>query len=239
MYFIWYDSEITNAQSFLKVQINFVETLLYSSHSRELESLGTGINENLKILFEDSEYLTKIEFSTYDPKEILCEKIRAILTRKGIKARDFLDIFLICEKFEIKPEDVAKESIKKLNFALEYYEKYQDNMKEKIKQLESEYFFELGEEENLLLQKIDKEKFYSFTKELGKFLNTIIPKEYHDPEFSIPLTAVCSGGDGTDTAPHRVYLTNPENKRFNEIDLSKEKCPKCGLVGTMQAFPVF
>ncbi|WP_182126352.1 nucleotidyl transferase AbiEii/AbiGii toxin family protein [Nitrosopumilus sp. b2] len=236
-FYLWYTSEITNIESFLKVQINFVEKLLFSSHSKELESLGTNSNESLKTLFEDSEYLKKIEFPTYDPKEILCEKIRAILTRKGIKARDFIDIFFICEKFSVNLEDVKKESVEKFNFALENYEKYRDNMKEKMKQLESENFFELGEEENLLLQKIDKEKFYSFTKDLGKFLNTVIPKEYHDPKFSIPISAVCSGADGAYNIPHSVYLPNPENKRFDQIDLSKEKCPKCGLIGTMQAFP--
>lgn len=51
------------------------------------------------------------------------------------------------------------------------------------------------------------------------------------------ITAVCSGGDGADKAPHEVHIPNPEGKRFDEIDLSKTKCPKCGLVGKMQAMP--
>ena len=52
------------------------------------------------------------------------------------------------------------------------------------------------------------------------------------------ITAVCSGGDGAENAPHKVTLENPENKSFDQIDLSNEKCPECGLVGKMQAFPM-
>lgn len=52
------------------------------------------------------------------------------------------------------------------------------------------------------------------------------------------ITAVCSGGEGAENAPHKVMIPNPDGKRFDEVDLSTMKCPECGKTGTLQAMPM-
>jgi predicted nucleotidyltransferase component of viral defense system len=49
--------------------------------------------------------MQKIPFDVYDVREVLSEKIRSILAQQGIKARDFLDVYLISKKQQIELED--------------------------------------------------------------------------------------------------------------------------------------
>lgn len=172
-----YNSEVLKQKSFVKVQINFVEKLFYSSKKRKLQSLVPKDNEELKsILSDEHEYIKSIDFETYEPKEILCEKIRAILTRKGIKARDFLDAYLICKQLEIELSEIEDNVVEKLRFSLEMYDKYRENFKEKIKTVESGNIFEWGEEKYLLLKDVDEKDFYSFIEKIKEFLKIIIQK---------------------------------------------------------------
>ncbi len=173
--FVWYESEIEKKRSMIKIQTNFVEKIYYDSDTTNLSSMIQG-DESLKYIFEDHPYLKVLNCLTYKPEEILCEKIRAILTRRGIKARDFLDIFLVCEKFGIKLEDVKDNSIAKINYSITTNEKYRNNLKEKLEHLSTGELFDWGEEKYLLLQDVDEEKFISFEKKLEKFLQeSIVP----------------------------------------------------------------
>lgn len=112
---IWYYSEVLQKKTFFKVQINFVEELCSTPKKGKLRSLLAGRNEELAILFpaEYLEYSNAIPFAMYDVSEIQSEKVRALLTREGVKTRDFLDVFFISKKLGIKPEDVEKCIIKK------------------------------------------------------------------------------------------------------------------------------
>lgn len=169
---LWYDSQILNAKSFIKIQINFVEQLMYSIKELEAKSL---INNNLyneiKFVYSEYSYLNeKIIIKSYSIEEIFIEKVRAILTRRGIKGRDFLDVYLIAIKKKIKPKDFKKQIIDKIVFMLKY-EKYANNLQAKTKQFDAK--FELGKEKNLLLIPIPDE-FDKFLKDFKKFLESII-----------------------------------------------------------------
>ncbi len=172
---IWYDSEIINQKSFIKVQINFVEDLRFPPAKNVLKSMFTKRIEEIEILFpeEYKEYSEHIPFYTYDIKEILCEKIRSILTRKGIKARDFVDVYLISKKFGISPEDLKKDIIAKTMFALNLYAKYRNNFNEKKKLLKTKDIFAWGREKGLLITDIVEKEFYAFLDEFIKFLQDI------------------------------------------------------------------
>ena len=111
---------------------------------------------------------------TYDIKEIVCEKVRAILTRRGVKARDFVDVYLISEDYGIKIQGLKKEIIEKIKLMLGLYQKYRTNLVEKIKLLESDDLFEWGAEEELLLKVIDEEKFSRFVKKFQEFLRNLV-----------------------------------------------------------------
>ncbi len=129
--FVWYQSEIEKKCTMIKIQVNFAEKIYYDSETKNLSSMIEG-DDSLKFIFENHPYLKVLNCSTYKPEEILCEKIRAILTRRGIKERDFLDVFLICEKFAIKLEDVKDNTIAKINYSTKMNGKYGDNLKEKL-----------------------------------------------------------------------------------------------------------
>ncbi len=172
---IWYMSEILNRRSFLKVQINFVESMCFPPKDGQLSGLLTGEHDELEALFpEYAEYSRKITFSIYDIREILSEKVRALLTREGTKARDFLDVYFICSRFGIKLEEVEGCIVNKTNFALELYDKYRSNLKEKIALLQSGNIFGWGGERDLLLSEIDDTDFYFFLGEFQVFLKEII-----------------------------------------------------------------
>jgi hypothetical protein len=55
-----------------------------------------------------------------DIRNILCENVRALLTREGTKARDFLDVYLTWKRFGIRPEDEEECIVGKIDFSLKY-----------------------------------------------------------------------------------------------------------------------
>jgi len=170
---IWYRSEVLNRESFMKVQINFVEKLYFGFNRAELGSLLSEDSEELRLLFpEYAEYRQRIPFDVYDVREILCEKVRSILTRLGIKARDFVDIYLICKKYGIRLEDMHDPIVAKTRFMLDLYEKYRKNLEAKKDMLTSQPF-RWGEEKGLLLQEIDEKELFGFLERSRPFLKKI------------------------------------------------------------------
>jgi len=171
---IWYRSEVLTRESFMKVQINFVEKLFFTPQRAELKSLLSRHDEELSLLFpEYQEYMQKIPFDVYDVREILSEKIRSILTRQGIKARDFLDVYLISKKHQIELEDMYNPIVGKTRFMLDFYEKYRKNLEAK-KDIVTSQPFRWGEEKGLLLQQIDEKDFFKFLENLKPFLKRVI-----------------------------------------------------------------
>ncbi len=162
---------------FIKVQFNFIELLKYPEIENKLHSLlANRRSDELKKFFPDEyDYYSKsISFRTYDHREIICEKVRAILTRKGTKARDFLDLYLITKKYDENIWEYKSQIIEKTRFTLEMYKKYRTNLKEKIELIKSKEIFEWGHEKELLLKEIDGMEFDRFIDKLSDFLNKII-----------------------------------------------------------------
>src|SRR3990167_4273155 len=170
---IWYNSLELGKETFVKIQVNHIEKLNYPIKELNAEFI---VPKNLKkdfsfIASEDAEILLKpLKIKVYDVKEILIEKVRAILTRRGIKARDFVDVFLIVKKENLDLHDFKQKIIEKINDMLKF-EKYNQNIKNKETQLNEEFI--LGEEEALMLTPIDK-GFPKFVKEFNVFLREII-----------------------------------------------------------------
>lgn len=174
---VWYEQATLKTRTFLKIQINFIDTMCHRSQQGNLKSLLTGKHQDLDPLFQEySEYSSTISLQMYDINEILSEKIRALLTRRAIKARDFLDVFFIHKKLGIEPKDVESCVIAKIGFALENYEKYRDNFEEKRKLLEKGSIFNWGTEQGLLLEKIDENEFNQFIDNFTKYLQDLVKK---------------------------------------------------------------
>ena len=189
---IWYNSKELENETFVKIQVNHIEKLNYPL--RELNA-GFIVPKNLEkdfsfIASKDAEILLKpIKIKVYDLKEILIEKVRAILTRRGIKARDFVDVFLIKKSLEgtsgcseirniseitkkekLDLNDFKKEIMGKISDMLKF-EKYTLNIQNKETQINGDLI--LGEEETLMLTPIDK-GFPKFLKEFNIFLMEVI-----------------------------------------------------------------
>jgi len=164
---LWYNSDMLGRESFIKIQINFVELILFPIIKSKVKTIISKIDaKELKFLFpEYSSLLFDLNINIYKIKEILVEKVRAILTRKGIKARDFIDVFLIIKK-GVRLESFEKEILSKIRFMLKY-QKYINNLEGFNIQK-----FVLGEEEKLLLKPIGKD-FEGFIEKFIVYLNKI------------------------------------------------------------------
>jgi len=172
---LWYTPEGSNEETYIKIQINFVDKLFYPLENCSADNIFFGDDKLSEIAFllpQDSEWVLKIpNTKCYDLREILTEKIRAILTRKGVKGRDFIDLFLIYKHNKFNPKDYKREILEKTKYMVEKYGKYADNIKTK----EFSYLdrFALGEEERLLIKKIP-EGFDKFLAELKPFLEELL-----------------------------------------------------------------
>ena len=168
---LWYKSTVLGREQFIKIQINFLEEFEYPFKVNKAHSILKGINEEeFKFLFPEHELLLSVpQVKCYSLKEILIEKVRAILTRKGIKSRDFVDIYLILKHEKVKLAEVQEQIIKKTKFMMRY-DKYIQNLKDfKLEK------FVLGDEEKLMLIPLDK-GFEEFLKEIHQFLSDIIKR---------------------------------------------------------------
>ena len=169
---VYYTSIETKKESFIKLQFNFMEKLFYPIKIMKLNSIIYDMNmEELEFIFPDEVDKYKgIYLKNYDLNEISLEKIRAVLTRKGFKARDFIDLYKITNGNINKLKKLEKKIIEKTKFSL-IHEKYEENIKEKI----NIQLYQLGDEENLLINPLKKD-FHYFIKDLEKYIQKIIKK---------------------------------------------------------------
>jgi predicted nucleotidyltransferase component of viral defense system len=157
---------IQGTKSFIKIQINFLEKLIYPIKEHKINPIGLEFKERLDLEYpEYTKLLTKkSSLFVYDLREIASEKIRAILTRKGFKTRDLIDLYKLSTK-KINIVDVKKSAITKTIMMLKY-EKYSTSIVKKTINTH------LGDEEHLMIIPLEKE-YYEFIKKAVKELNLI------------------------------------------------------------------
>lgn len=169
---IWYFSEVLGVETFIKIQISFIEDILFKPKNLFASSLiEKGHGKEINFLFPEYSFLLKLpKLKVYDLKEITSEKVRAILTRRGIKARDFVDLFIIYRKKGINVFKLKKEILQKTKFMMKY-QKYSTNL------LSKQFSFDMdsiiSEEKKLMLKPLGKE-FETFLIELEPFLSALI-----------------------------------------------------------------
>lgn len=121
--------KLWKASELIKIQVNFVEELLFPPKNVRVKTLldEAKLSKGEKAYFEEFlSFYKPFKVKAYDEKEILCEKVRAILTRRAQKLRDFYDLFVL-SKHGFKIETLKQEAIKKIRAAL-YYKKYRENL---------------------------------------------------------------------------------------------------------------
>lgn len=164
---LWKDGEL------IKVQVNFVEELLFPHENRIAETLLSGkrLKRDEMAYFQDFlDFYTPFKVACYSLKEILCEKIRALLTRQAFKLRDVYDVFMI-EKAGMKVENFREEIMKKIVAAMKF-ERYRKSVERSAESIELESVISDPYELEIFISKPESE-FFSFAKKLENFLREI------------------------------------------------------------------
>jgi len=158
---LWKNSEL------IKIQVNYVEEILFPFKKVFARTLlnHVEIKENEKVYFDDFlGFYKPLELYAYDEREILCEKVRAILTRRAQKLRDFYDLFIL-DRHGFKPENLKNEIIRKTKACLRY-KKYRENLEKNRESLDIEDVLNDAYERSLFVLKPAK----NFEGFLNKFL---------------------------------------------------------------------
>jgi predicted nucleotidyltransferase component of viral defense system len=169
---VYYGSVLTGKPSFIKIQINFLEKIIFLPQTKELNPLikpNQFTKEDQVYFKEFLDFYKIIKMKVYDLKEIVTEKFRSILTRRAIKSRDTIDLLFIYQKFKIKPRDFLKETKEKLIYSINNYEKYKNNLilnKEKLQTLDFQY----SEVRPLVIKPFNKEDFDAYVKDIKPLL---------------------------------------------------------------------
>jgi len=167
---LWY-RPAGKPEGFIKIQINFVEVFFHKFKEKELKPISTSVErKELKVLFPEEAYiiLAKPRMKVYDLKEIASEKVRAVLTRRGMKARDIIDLYMLSEH-GISIKSVRKEAMEKVRAMLKYA-KYSKNILTKAEVIGAA---DIDKERYLLVTDI-REDFRSFSDTASGELKEII-----------------------------------------------------------------
>jgi len=161
-------------EGFIKIQVNYREKIFYPLIKKTAKMMiDRDVAKEFSLIFpEESEFFLKnIKLYVYDLREILIEKIRSILTRKGVKARDFVDVYMIEREKKLKFENFESEIISKIKYSMRF-EKYRINL---IGKLKDKPTISLGEEEYLLLKPLGDD-FFNFLERIDNFLDRVLKK---------------------------------------------------------------
>jgi len=131
--------KLWRGREMIKVQVNFVEEALFPGKRVTAGTLlaGVDVEPDERAYFE--EFLTHyvpFEVDAYDEREILCEKVRAILTRKAPKLRDFYDLYVLGSHGFVV-EDYLDEIVRKIRVSI-CYRKYRENLEANRRALKHE-----------------------------------------------------------------------------------------------------
>lgn len=118
---------ISNLPGFIKLQFNFLEPLLHNFVPRDAAGLLSGtVPAELLFLQEElaRRYASSVGVLAYDPREILAEKARAILTRQAPKLRDVFDLYLLQRVLNLSAEQYRDEIVQKTTFGISQRKRY-------------------------------------------------------------------------------------------------------------------
>ncbi|MCJ7816830.1 MAG: nucleotidyl transferase AbiEii/AbiGii toxin family protein [Candidatus Aenigmarchaeota archaeon] len=179
---IWYRSVFTGAESFIKVQISFLEVMKFPVAEKTVFPLidaDVFASADRTYFHDFLDIYRPLKCPIYDLREIASEKIRALLTRRGIKTRDIVDLYFIVKMHKIYLGTLKEACIEKVNFAIRNYEKCRKNISARPELPEKNLFLE--EVSHLMLAEIDRKDFDAFTEKLFGFLKEIkaavLPKQ--------------------------------------------------------------
>lgn len=146
----------------VKIQVNFCDPIRHTCIEANAKSLlNGGAPDELMLLDEDLTrmYSAPVKCLVYDPRELVAEKGRAILTRESPKGRDVLDLFLIERDLGIRVEDHIEDVVKKTAYSVSREGRYHAHLNARDTRLAA-----LAEQDisPLLLRPIDLREFHAY-----------------------------------------------------------------------------
>jgi predicted nucleotidyltransferase component of viral defense system len=167
---LWKNSEL------IKIQVNFVDEILFQHKIATVKTLldNVQLSKSDTAYFEEAlESYKPFKVKAYDEKEILCEKVRAILTRREQKLRDFYDLFMLY-KSGYKIEALKEQIAVKIKACL-HYRRYRANLEKNRESLEFYSVLENPFERELFVAKPPKD-FDIFLRRLPDALKDIMSR---------------------------------------------------------------
>jgi len=165
---LWKNSEL------VKIQVNYVEEILFPHKKVVVRNLLDKVhlkNDEKAYFREFLNFYKPFKVLAYDEREVLAEKVRAILTRRAQKLRDFYDLFML-DKSGFNVEKLREEIVKKTKVCLRYG-KYRENLEKNRKSLEIKEALQDPFERSLLV-KAPTSDFEIFLKNLLVFLRYVM-----------------------------------------------------------------
>lgn len=161
----------------VKIEVNFFEPVLFEEREVQSRTLLEKVklsNEEQAYFLDELEWYFPVPVTAYSPEEILAEKIRAILTRKVPKLRDFYDVFMLY-RAGYDYSNVINEAIEKIRFSMRFSpERTAENLRVNLESIRDGNFNiapELMENElELILIGSPEAEFQGFMKGFFKFL---------------------------------------------------------------------
>jgi len=166
--------KLWKGQELIKIQVKFIEEVIFPPKRVTARTLldNAYITEEERTYFKEFlDFYKPFVLFAYDEREVLCEKIRAILTRRMQKLRDFYDVFML-EKKGFKAENMKEEIIRKVRSCLRY-KKYRENLEKNRKGLNLEAIFSDTFERSFFIAELGKD-FERFLKEFKAVLEEIM-----------------------------------------------------------------
>ncbi|GAB6136591.1 nucleotidyl transferase AbiEii/AbiGii toxin family protein [Thermococcus prieurii] len=168
----------------VKIEVNFFEPVLFEEKEVMAKTLLEGVkltNDEKAYFFEELERYSALPVTAYCPEEILAEKIRAILTRRIQKLRDFYDVFMLY-RAGYDYSNVIDEAIEKIRFSMRFSpERTAENLRVNLASIRAGKFnvaSELMEKElELVLTRPAESEFQAF---MENFLRVLSKLEFDD-----------------------------------------------------------
>ncbi len=167
---------VSTVDGLVKVQINFEEPLLYPIVATQAKSLLRGtVPPAFRLLEGDpaTGYATAVPVTAYDPREILVEKCRAILTRTAAKSRDLVDLFLLERDRGLRVENDEAGVVEKTRRSVQGSARY----RAQARSFDERETLLLEEDVRpLLLKPIDVDAFQRHRERVIPFLKGLLPR---------------------------------------------------------------
>ncbi|WP_456444109.1 nucleotidyl transferase AbiEii/AbiGii toxin family protein [Thermococcus sp.] len=167
----------------IKIEINYAERLAFKPRTLKANTLLSW----KRVELTSREYEKYIEFlgnyypvslTAYSDREILVEKVRALLTRKEFKLRDIYDLYKLHQR-GLKMARYRKEIAEKIRVYLDLSSTASQNLRNSIDALQEGRFLvdigpEIERDIGLIVEPFSREEFLNFVEELRFELGALI-----------------------------------------------------------------